>query len=140
MGAEVKWVREGKVVCIRLFDFVTVEDVANANREGLALNNQTPEGAHMIIDASGITGITPQLAKLRAAIQNVDTERSGYFVLVVGENPLFRFFGSLMMQLFGGKHGFYITSTYENALEAIKAKFSLSDDEDITLVLPNDGS
>ncbi len=140
MGAEVKWVREGEIVCIRLYDFLTVEDFAAANREGVALNNQTETGAHMIIDASEVTGLTTQLAKLRSAIKNVDKERTGYFVLVVGENPLFRFIGSVMMQLFGGKHGFYITSTYEKALAAINSKFPLSASTDLTLVSPDEES
>ncbi len=138
MGAEVKWVREGEIVGIRLYDFLTVEDFATANREGVALNNQTATGAHMIIDASEVTGITPQLAKLRGAIKNVDKDRTGYFVLIVGENPLFRFIGSVMMQLFGGKHGFYITSTYEKALTAINSKFPLSDSADLTLISQDD--
>ncbi|MFN8528319.1 MAG: hypothetical protein U0670_06885 [Anaerolineae bacterium] len=120
MGCEVKWLREGQIVYIRFYGYMSIEDAATANRQGLALTQSSDTPVHILIDGREVTGILPSLAKLRDAIRNVDRSKTGFQALVIGKNSLLRFIGSVLMQLFSGKDGSAVVTTYEEGMEAIE--------------------
>ena len=98
MPCSFEWYVQGRVVLEKLFGDVTVADLVRLNAEVTTLLIQ--EGVapvHMVVDLTAVEKYPTKLNDVICTIQKRVPEKEGW-VLVVTENPILRFFASMVLQ------------------------------------------
>jgi len=98
MPCSFEWYVQGRVIVEKFFGDVVVADLVRLNAEVTTLIAQegvTP--VHTIVDLTSVEKYPTKLNEVFSTIQKRVPEKEGW-VLIVTENPILRFFASMVLQ------------------------------------------
>lgn len=121
MSYQLWWAVPDRVVMQRCYGDLTVEELKTINQTFVSqyLRVGTPL-IHTVIDLTDMTGFPKNLPQLTKAFQRdkQDIERLGW-TLVVGVNPIVKFFASIITQLWSQSR-FRVVDSVEDAEKFLK--------------------
>ena len=97
MAYETEYYVDQRVIYNRFTQQMSAEDAEGANSSTLDLLREGDAPVHVIIDVSALDLIAIDLKELTATVDFPRDNKVGW-VIVVGDNPLARIVGSLVMQ------------------------------------------
>ena len=117
MPAEVSWQRESRVIYIRAWGDLTLDEMRESSATQEQYVRQGDPPVHSIIDITDLNdpGVR-NLVQFRSAIMDPNTPGVGWIV-IVGSNRIIHFMGSVAAQLSGVN--LRLVSTVEEAVQTL---------------------
>ncbi len=102
MPIEISWLVEGRIVYVKLDGKLTFEKIHAISKAIVThLDAGQPPYVHVLIDNQDMTSHPQTLNKLREATRFLKHPNLGWFIIFGSDNPLLRFFSSVITQLAG---------------------------------------
>jgi hypothetical protein len=127
MAGATRWFVDKRIVEIRLWGILTVDDIARVAQESQRMVREGTAPVHLISDLLAVEKF-PSLLEVRSVSGRETVPGTGWQVIVV-TNPVLRFFGSILMQLAGTN--FHFVNTRQEA-------FAFLNGRDVTLPVLQD--
>ncbi len=132
MSAEVKWYVEDRVLYLRIYGIVTLEDIQNLNVTATSLVAASKSIVHVMVDLSEIERFPTSLATIKEFVKPTSNQQAlGWVILFGTTNPLLRFLASVVTQLAGENVRMRMLDQLSDALE-----FLCKQDETLADILP----
>lgn len=115
MSYSVSWLVEKRVIHLRLENEVTVEDAENINHHLLEyFDAGQPPLVHLIVDTTRLAHFPTNLNVLNKVSSTYMNHPLLGWIVVIGTNPMARFIGSMITQLFRVR--FRMVTSFEAAV------------------------
>jgi hypothetical protein len=122
MAYQLSWYRDNKILLGTFNGVLTPDDLLDVNTIGTDMLRQGNPPVHDIIDALALEKVPFDLKLLKKSMQLFKEPNLGW-VIVIAQNPLFAFFGSILSQAAG--KNVRVVATWDEAL-AILARVDSS--------------
>jgi hypothetical protein len=94
-----QWHTEGRILVVRLWGEISVEDFQTASARTAELIAQGTSPVHILSDNSGVTRMPYSLRQLVDSAQSMRQPGMGWLIIIGPVNPALQFFGSMIAQI-----------------------------------------
>ena len=115
MSFEIIW-HQQRVVHVRFYGEDMDASIEQAQRQLERELTEFEGKVHVIIDLSAVTQRPTSLAQVRQQVFFHKSEKLGYSVLVIGHNPIIRYFASMLAPLLLKGRQFTVVDSFDDAL------------------------
>jgi hypothetical protein len=116
MPQQIQWYEPNRIIHHRFYGVVTLEDITQGNEQAIALIRQGTPPVHDIVDAVDVERVLFNLNGLLHSTSFFKEPNLGWMI-VAAENPMVRFFGSMLGQVTHTR--FRTVDNLEEALETL---------------------
>lgn len=117
MPYQISYHIDKRIIYHRFYGTVTIDDIRRGNEDAIQLIRQGLPPVHDIVDASDVTKLQFTLRELLESTSFFKEQNLGWMILV-GGNPLVRFFASVLGQV--GAMRFRIADDNQEALRTLR--------------------
>jgi hypothetical protein len=120
MPYQTSWYQEKRVIYIRVWGDVTIDEIHEMSEEQGQYLNQGKPLVHSISDITHVQSFPNNLAQLRDSMQASRHPNVGWILIVGPTTPLKRFFTSMLTQILIPKARFRMFDKMEEAVNFLK--------------------
>ncbi|MFN8527417.1 MAG: hypothetical protein U0670_02255 [Anaerolineae bacterium] len=123
MPFKVEWVIPSRVYSIYAYGKVTIEDYQQVTPIAVQHSEMGEAPVHTISDSRYVTSTPTRTQDIRTMMHSMGTpsEKAGWVVQVT-PNPIYRFFGALLVQWFVKSTRYHSAATFHDALCFLKER------------------
>ena len=118
MAIEIQWYMEKRIIYSRFIDAITISTISQGSDIIATMVAEGDAPVHVILDAQELVSVPPNIRQLSQASDKVFSHDAVGVIIMIVKNPIQRFLGNLVLQLFGktGK----IVKTHEEGLATLQ--------------------